>query len=313
VPERPLKGIVVALATPFREGENAERIDFGAWQKLVDTAITAGVDAIFVNGSTGEFYALDPEERQVALRFCLQAAHGRVPVYCNVGGITTRETVRLAHHAQAEGADVLAVVTPYYIRPSAAELAAHYIEICRAVRLPVLAYNFPQHGGVEIAPETVREIAERCENFAGIKDSSGRLEQAIAYRDAVPRGREFSVFIGPERLLLPALTQGCAGVVSGCANIAPKLFTQLFRAFEEGRLDEAARLQALASDLGATVGLHTFPSTIKEAMRMTGMPAGPCRTPVGPVPEPARLTIAAVLRRLEAEGLLPENQSTATV
>lgn len=313
MPERPLKGIVVALATPFREGENAERIDFGAWQKLVDTAVAAGVDGILVNGSTGEFYALDAEERQVSLRFCLQAAHGRVPVYCNVGSITTRETVRLALQAQSEGADVLAVVTPYYIRPSATELTAHYVEVCRAVRLPVLAYNFPQHGGAEIAPPTVTEIAARCENFAGIKDSSGRLEQAIAYRDAVPAARDFAVFIGPERLLLPALTHGCAGVVSGCANIAPTLFTKLYRAFEEGRLDEAARLQTLASDLGATVGLHTFPSAIKEAMNLAGIPAGQCRTPVGPVPEPARQTIVAVLRRLEAEGLLPENRSTATV
>lgn len=313
MPQRPLKGIVAALATPFREGENAERIDFTTWQRSVDTVVAAGVDGLFVNGSTGEFYALDEEEREVSLRFCIQAAHGRVPVYCNVGSITTRKTLRLAHHAEAEGADVLAVITPYFIKPSADELAAHYIEICRAVHLPVLAYNFPLHGGSELQAATVAQISAACENFAGVKDSSGKLEQAIAYRNAVPEERPFAVFVGPEHLLLPALAHGCAGAISGCANIAPRLLVELYRAFEKGRLDDAARLQTLASDLGATVGLHTFPAVIKEAMHLAGMPAGSCRQPVGPVPAEVRRTIAEVLARIEAAGLLSQEKSSAIV
>lgn len=312
MPTHSLEGVVVALATPFRE-ENTERIDFTAWQRLIDVLIAAGVDGLFVNGSTGEFYALDAEERQVALRFCRQAAAGRVPVYCNVGSITTRETVRLANQAECEGADVLAVVTPYYIRPSAEELAAHYTEVCRAVRTPVLAYNFPQHGGSVLEAQTVAQVASRCENLAGVKDSSGRLEQAIAYRDAAPEGRPLAVFVGPEHLMLPALSNGCAGVVSGCANAAPRLFVELYRAFQEGRLEEAARLQTLASELGAAMGAHTFPSAIKEGMRMAGLPAGPCREPVGALPPEARTILAGVMARLEREGLLPKTRTSVTV
>jgi 4-hydroxy-tetrahydrodipicolinate synthase len=301
VPKRSLEGIVTALVTPFREDE---RIDCDAWQAIIDVQIGAGVDGLLAGGSTGEFYTLNLEERMVALRFCRQCAAGRVPVYANVGCVTTRETIQLALAAQGEGIDALAVITPWYLRATQEELLEHYTEVCRAVRIPVLAYNFPYHGGTEVLPETVARIAARCENLAGVKDSGGSLEQAIAYRDAAP-GRDFAVFVGPERLLLPVLANGCAGVVTGCGNIAPGLFVNLYRAFQEGKMDEAARLQTLASRLSELVSLHTFPSVIKAAMNLTGQRAGVCRRPVGPTPPAAIGKVSEMLANLEKEGLLP--------
>jgi 4-hydroxy-tetrahydrodipicolinate synthase len=301
VPKRSLQGIVTALVTPFREDE---RIDCDAWQSIIDMQIAAGVDGLLAGGSTGEFYTLNLEERVTAQRFCKQAAAGRVAVYANVGCVTTRETVQLALAAEGEGIDAVAVITPWYVRATQEELLDHFTEVCRAVRIPVLAYNFPNHGGTELLPQTVARIANRCENLAGVKDSGGRLEQAIAYRDAAP-GRDFSIFVGPERLLLPALANGCAGVVAGCGNIAPRLFVNLYRAFQEGKMDEAARLQTLASGLSELVSLHTFPGVIKEAMTLTGQRTGACRRPVGPMPAAVREKVSEVLANLEKEGLLP--------
>ena len=295
-----LKGIVPALVTPFHPDE---RIDCGTWQRLIDRMIAAGVDGLFVGGSSGEFYALDPEERALTLRFCVQATAGRVPLFANVGCITTRETVRLAVAAQGMSVNALVVITPYYLKPTQDELAEHYIEVCRAVRLPVLAYNFPQHGGVEILPETLGRIAARCENMLGLKDSSGNLEQTVAYRTCAP-GRELTVFVGSEGILLDGWQRGCHGAVTACANIAPRLFVDLYRAWREGRLEEASRLQVLAAELGEAGGLHTFPSVLKEAMRLAGFPAGNCRRPIGPMPEPALRQLAAVVDHLKTEGCL---------
>jgi 4-hydroxy-tetrahydrodipicolinate synthase len=159
-----------------------------------------------------------------------------------------------------------------------------------------VAYNFPQHGGVELTPETVAQVAAKCENLAGVKDSSGRLDLALAFRNCVP-GRELAVFVGPEKLILPALEQGCAGSVTGGANIAPEVFVALYKAFREGNRDEATRLHALASQLEEINELHTFPSVIKEAMKMSGLPAGICRRPVGPMPADARTKLSTVLTR----------------
>jgi 4-hydroxy-tetrahydrodipicolinate synthase len=293
--------------TPFKENE---RIDYTAWQVMVDLLIDSGVHGLFVAGSQGEFYALDMEERTVAMRFCKQAIAGRVPVYANVGCVTTRDTVALALQAQALDVDAIVVVTPYYVMPSQQELVEHYVEVCRSVRLPVMAYNFPLHGGVEIEAGTVAQIAKQCRNLVGLKDSSGRLDQAVAYRNAVP-DREFLVFTGGDHLLLSGLQAGCAGTVTASANLAPRLFVDLYEAFRAGNRAEAARLQTLASELGSVIMAHTFPSVIKDALGMIGLPMGPCRKPVGHMPPDARKKVSGVVEHLKQEGYLPRAVGSA--
>jgi len=240
----------------------------------------------------------------VALRFCRQAAAGRVPVYGNVGCVTTRDTVSLAHQAQLVGIDVLAVVTPYYVRTSQEELIDHYCEVCRSVRLPVLAYNDPRLGSSELLPETACRIAAACANFAGVIDSGGSLKRTAACRTCAP-GRELAVFIGSDSLLLPGLECGCSASTATGSNIAPKLFVDLYRAFRDGRYDVARILQALASELGRALALHTFPAAAKEALRMIGLPAGSCRKPIGPMPPEAAAELARVLDGIRAQGYLP--------
>jgi len=301
VPTRPPQGIVTALVTPFREDE---RIDFNAWQEVIDVQVESGVDGLLAAGGQGEFYSLDEEERTVALRFCRQAVGGRAALYGNVGAVSTRETVRLAQRGEAEGIDYAVVITPYYLRPSQDELVQHYADVCRAVRVPVLAYNIPERTGVELSVESLRRIAHLCENFRGLKDSTGKLDQ-IRELAAIGRDRPFSVFVGRDHLILEALERGATGAVTACANVAPRAFVDLYRAFREGRSDDAARLQELVKPLREAFTLHTFPSVMKAAMEMIGLPAGPCRRPVGPMPHEGRAKLASVLEALHLAGYAP--------
>jgi 4-hydroxy-tetrahydrodipicolinate synthase len=295
-----LHGVIPALVTPFREDE---RLDCGAWQAIIDALIAGGVHGLFVSGSQGEFYALDREERMVGLRFCRQAIAGRVATVANVGCVTTRDTVTLARQAVDLGYDAITVVTPYYVQPTQWELADHLIEVCRSVRAPVLAYNFPHHGGTVLEAETVTQVAAKCENLIGLKDSSGSLAQAVAYLQAVP-DREFAVFTGGDHLMLEALEAGCAGTVTAAANVAPKLFVELYECYRAGNLEKARELQALATEMGDALGLHTFPSVVKAALQLAGLPVGPCRKPVGKLPEDAMQKLSRVVEHLRAENLL---------
>jgi 4-hydroxy-tetrahydrodipicolinate synthase len=301
VPTGPPQGIVTALVTPFREDE---RIDFNAWQRIIDVQMESGVDGLLAAGGQGEFYSLDEEERTVALRFCRQAVGGRAALYGNVGAVSTRETVRLAQRGEAEGIDYAVVITPYYLRPSQDELVQHYCDVCRAVRIPVLAYNIPERTGVELTVETLRRIAHLCENFAGLKDSTGKLDQ-IPELAAIGLDRPFSVFVGRDHLILEALERGATGAVTACANVAPRAFVDLYCAFCDGRLDDAARLQEMVKPLREAFTLHTFPSVMKAAMEMIGLPAGPCRRPVGSMPLEARARLIPVLEALHLAGYLP--------
>ena len=165
------------------------------------------MDGLLVAGGQGEFFSLSEEERVVALRFCRQYVAGRIPVYANIGCPGTRQTIHLAQSAASDGADCLVVVTPYYLRPSVDELVEHYTEICRAVHIPVMAYNIPERTGVDLTPDAVRRIAAACENFVGLKDSSGNLDRIAEMAD-IGRDRPFTLFIGRDHLILPALELG---------------------------------------------------------------------------------------------------------
>lgn len=292
-----MRGIVPAVVTPFRENE---AIDYGAWQGVLDRLIAAGVHGLFAAGGQGEFFALSEEERTVAARFCAQTVSGRVPLYVNTGAVTTAETVRLSQQAAAEGADFIVVVTPYYLRPSADELVEHFSEVCRSVSLPVLAYNIPQFTGVDLAPEVVARVAASCENFVGLKDSGGRVERIPEWKRAGA-----VVFMGRDEFILDGLRMGCVGAVTAGANLAPKAYVDLFNAYQAGNLEEATRLQALIEKLAQSFALGTFPVVVKEAMRLAGMPVGPCRRPVAPLREEARRELSSVLERLREAGYLP--------
>jgi 4-hydroxy-tetrahydrodipicolinate synthase len=294
----PLAGILPAIVTPFKDDES---IDYTAWQELIEYLISSEIHGLFVVGGQGEFFALSEEERTVAVRFCVQAVAGRIPVYANVGAVTTEQTLRLAQKAEAEGVDYAVVITPYYLKPSAEELVEHLSEVCRAVRIPVLAYNIPERTGVELTPFILGRVARAHDNFVGLKDSSGNL-------DLIPEWlREgLTVFIGRDHLIVEALRRGATGAVTACANVAPRAFVDLYEAYRSGDIAQAERLQALVEPLRRAFAFATFPSVIKEAMNMAGLRAGRCRRPVGPMPAEARAKLSAVLQTLREAHYLPE-------
>jgi len=119
------------------------------------------------------------------------------------------------------------------------------------------------------------------------------------------------VFIGRDHMILDGLKLGCVGAVTACANVAPRAFVDLYNAFRQGNLEEAARLQALVEPLRRAFGLATFPSVVKEAMAMSGMAVGRCRRPVGVMPEESRGKLAAVLEKLREEHYLADSAVSA--
>jgi 4-hydroxy-tetrahydrodipicolinate synthase len=296
MPEGLLHGIIPAIVTPFRPDE---RIDYQAWQDLIEIQLASGIHGLFALGGQGEFFALSEEEREVAARFCVQTVGGRVPLYVNIGAVTTLEAVRLAQKAESDGVDCLVAVTPYYIRPSADELTDHLVEICHSVRIPVLAYNVPERTGVELSAEVLARVAEICDNFTGLKDSSGDLEAVAKY---VAGG--LTVFIGRDHLVLEALKQGASGAIAACANVIPRAFVELYAAYRAGDLETAEGLQKLIEPLRRTFSLGTFPAVVKEALTLAGINGGRCRRPVGRLTVEARYKLAEVVDKLREAGYL---------
>jgi len=290
-----IRGIIPAVITPFTADE---RVDEGAFRKVLHVMIDQGVHGLFPVGTGGEFFALTREEKERLMKVAVEEAAGRVFVMPNVGAITTAESVALARHAEAVGSDAVSVVTPFFLKPSQEELYEHYKAICAAVKIPVLAYNIPDRtGGVALSVGTISRLAKDVPNFAGIKDSTGDLTNAAEIIQACPPG--FRVFMGRDTLIYGALLYGCVGAVAATANVAPALAVGIYKAVQAGDLAKARELQAKLSPVRKLFGVGSHPAGLKEAMVQLGMlGCGRCRRPTMDLTPAQKDEVRKILREV---------------
>jgi len=288
-------GVVPAMATPFTADH---RLDEARVGELIDSYIRAGVHGISVAGSQGEFFALDTDEHIRLLELSMRAIDGRVPLYAGTGGATTRQAIALTQAAEALGADLALVITPYFVQPTQDELVAHYTAVARATKLPVMLYNNPPRTSVNVLPATLARCMQAAENIVGMKDSGGDLTQSIEYLLAAPRPA--LLFSGRDTIALSMMFHGAQGTISPAANVFPELMVRLYDALRAGRHDEALRLSNVFAPLRAAWAWGSFPVVIKEAMTLAGRSAGPTRPPVAGLSEKVRADLQAVVARIAA-------------
>ncbi|HXZ43320.1 MAG TPA: 4-hydroxy-tetrahydrodipicolinate synthase [archaeon] len=294
-----IRGIIPAVITPFTPDE---RVDEGAFRKVLHAMIDQGVHGLFPVGTGGEFFALTREEKERLMRAAVEEAAGRVFVMPNVGAITTAESVALARHAEAVGSDAVSVVTPFFLKPSQEELFEHYKAICTAVKIPVLAYNIPDRtGGVALSVATVSRLAKTISNFVGIKDSTGDLTNSAEILQACPPG--FRVFMGRDTLIYAALLYGCVGAVAATANVAPGVAVGIYTAVQAGDLVKARELQAKLSPVRKLFAVGSHPAGLKEAMIQLGMlGCGRCRRPTLDLTPAQKDEVRKILREVGLAG-----------
>ena len=288
-------GVVPAMATPFTADFH---LDEARVIELIDWYLDAGVHGISVAGSQGEFFALDESERLRLIEIAARAIGGRVPLYAGTGGTTTREGVRLTGAAEALGADLALLITPYFVQPTQDELVEHFQSIARTTRLPVMLYNNPPRTAVNVLPGTLA----RCmgvDNVVGMKDSSGDLTQSIEYLLVAPRPA--LLFAGRDTIALAMMLHGAQGAISPAANVFPRLMVRMYDALVRADLAEARRISNVFAPLRAAWAWGSFPVVIKEAMALVGQSAGPTRPPIGGLSPQRRADLKVVVDRILAE------------
>lgn len=239
VSEARLAGVVAPILTPFT---GSGEVDEPSLRSLAAFLLDSGVDGLYVCGTTGEFPLLTMDERRRILEVVLDEVRGRIPVFAHAGAAGTVETVALARHAAAVGADGVGAITPYFFPYDDGALRRHYLALAEAVTpLPVYLYNLPDFAINAVSPELADELYRGAPNIVGLKDSSGDLDILRAHR-AVSPGRRISLLSGTDGLNLPALQLGCDGMIAGNANAVPEPFVALNRAWQAG--DAAGALAA---------------------------------------------------------------------
>jgi len=284
--------IVTAMITPFDERGN---VDLQEAARLADWLVNRSNDGLVIAGSTGEGQTMTREERTVLFAAVKQAVSGRASVIANAGSNDTRESVAAVVEAENAGADAILAVVPYYNKPTQSGMLAHFGQIAKATRLPVIIYNIPGRTGVNMMPETLLELASRHANIAGVKESSGDLMQIGTI--LANRTPDFTVYAGDDHLFLPCLAMGADGVVGVASHLCSPQYAAMIEAYRSGNTAEAARIHLSLLPLIRALFATTNPIPVKWAMRQLGFKTGECRLPLDAMPDALAQVLLPMLER----------------
>jgi 4-hydroxy-tetrahydrodipicolinate synthase len=292
MPVPTFRGAYTALVTPFRH----DRIDEGAYTRLLEEQIAAGIAGVMPVGTTGESATLDMDEHLRVIELTVQVVKGRIPVYAGTGSNATAEAVYLTQQAEKRGVDGVLVVTPYYNKPSQAGLVAHYAKVAEATRLPVITYSVPGRTGIEVSIDALLALAREHSNIVAIKEAGGSIERFSQLRQALPE--RIAIISGDDSMTLPALAVGAVGVISVASNLVPREVVALVQTFLDGRAAEAEKLHRRLYPLFRDLFIEANPVPVKTAMARAGWMTADVRLPLVPLQESSRVKLEATLKQV---------------
>jgi 4-hydroxy-tetrahydrodipicolinate synthase len=254
-----LRGSIVALVTPFKDGT----VDEDGFQQLVDWQIKSGTDGLVPVGTTGESATLSHGEHNRVVKLCVEAAAGRVPVIAGAGSNATSEAVDFVREAERSGADATLVVTPYYNKPGQEGLYQHFKALNDASGLPIVMYNIPGRSVIDMSVETMARLFE-LPRIVGVKDATGDLNRVSEQRAAM--GPEFIQLSGEDGTALGFNAHGGVGCISVSANAAPTECAAFQKASLEGNPEEALAWQGKLLPLHQAMFCEPSPGPAKYAV-----------------------------------------------
>jgi len=308
------KGCFTALITPFtKTGE----LDQKGLEQLIDFQIHNQVTGILVTGTTGESPTFKWQEHNHVIALAAARAKGRCSVIAGTGSNNTREALDAAGHAQKEGVDAILMVDPYYNGPSSLEIRKEYYAAvaARYPDLEIIPYIIPGRTGAQMLPQDLAILSRSCPNISCVKEATGNLDNMKLTRKFC--GPDFHIFSGDDALVYDIMTAPeimACGAISVMSNIVPKSMTQMVSFLNQGEIDAARQLQTALKPLLDLVVVTTTEKTafgpvlcrarnplpLKTMMQLLGMPAGPCRRPLGKMTRQGLDMVVAAMQQVQA-------------
>jgi len=283
------RGSLTALITPF----DGASVDEKSFQSFCDWQIKSGTKGLVPVGTTGESPTVSHPEHDRIVELCIEAADGRVPVMAGAGSNNTAEAIRLSQQAQKAGADAVLIAMPYYNKPSQEGMYAHFEAINNAVDIPIYVYNIPGRSIVDMAPETMGELA-KLKNIVGVKDATGDVGRVSLQR--LHCGADFNQLSGEDATAIGFNAHGGNGCISVTSNVAPELVSKMQEASLAGDTAEAIRIQDLLIPLHRAMFLFASPAPVKYALSLLGKCKADVRLPLVSAPENIQQEVKAAMR-----------------
>lgn len=284
--------LLTAMVTPF----NADgSVNYEKAADLAEWLINNGSDGLVVAGSTGEAATMSAEEKLELFRVVVNRINKRVPVIAGTGSNNTADSVKMTKMAEAMGVDGALIVGPYYNKPTQEGFYQHFAAVAQSTRLPIIVYNVPGRTASNISPAIVARLAADFENIVAIKEAAGNVAQVAELYSVLPE--EFTIYSGDDGLIIPFMSVGATGLISVLSNIGGGILQDVMQAYEDGRVREAAKLNARMVPLANAMFIETNPIPVKAAVTLvTGIDAGQPRLPLTPMEPANKAKMVAVLQ-----------------
>lgn len=286
-----ISGIIPPVITSFDQNGNFNEKS----QREIIRFLLPHIQGFYPVGTYGSGPLMVAEERKKVAEVIIDEVAGKVPVIIHVGAASTAQTVELARHAEAAGADAVAAIPPYYYKYPEKDLLDYFRAILQAVKVPVFAYNNPGLSNNPLTAKIIKTLAD--EGLAGLKDSAFDLVTFYEFLYTVTNPN-FTHIVGTEAIAAPAVQAGAKGVVSGLANVWPELMAELWSALQANDARQAAQRQLRVNQARAIMKYGPTLVVCYEALKMRGVDAGYPRRPYSLLSEEVREKIRAAFTQM---------------
>ena len=283
-----LKGSIVALITPFKNGN----LDEDAYRELINYHLKNGSNGVVPGGTTGESPTLSHDEHKKIIEIAVSECKGKIPIVAGTGSNSTDEAVDLSKYAEKAGSDAILVVTPYYNKPTQEGLYQHYKKINDNVGIPIIIYNIPSRSVIDMSVETMAKLYE-LKNIVGVKDATGDLNRVDQQLKVM--GEDFIQLTGNDDNALEFNKRGGVGAIGVTANVAAKLVAD-FQKFCVDDMSKAIKIDKILQPLHTSLFIESNPSPVKYAASLLGMCSPKVRLPLVEIKEDSKEKVIEALK-----------------
>lgn len=274
-----LQGVMPALVTPFDQNG---KIDFEAFETHLNNLRAAGVSGWVPCGSSGEYNFMSDAEREQVLTFVKDFANEGETLIAGTNAPHTAGVIENTRRAKEIGYDAVLLATPFYTKPTDAELETHFKAVLDAVDINIVLYSYPDKDGIELSYDLLDALADHP-RIIGIKESSGSLQRAIGiatrYKDRI------QLVSGSDDIALDFMFWGAESWICGPANCMGKAVCDLDRTYRAGDLERAKKQMTTLYNAMNILESGKFVQKLKYGCELQGTPVGECRMPLGPLTE----------------------------
>jgi dihydrodipicolinate synthase/N-acetylneuraminate lyase len=224
-----ISGIVPVIAAPFT---NFGALDEDSFQSLVRHLLTTGASGLTLFGLATEFHKLADSDR-IRMQTHLLAETSQSESVAGIISITDHSWEVASQHArtaEAQGADGLMLLPPYFLGPSEDAILEHLKRVIGSVKIPVIVQYAPMQTGVRISPEVFLKLRDALPNADFIKVESQPPGRYISQLVERSQGRLKSLVGYAGVQMSDVLARGAVGIQPGCSFT--EIYVELWRLWQ---------------------------------------------------------------------------------